>query len=168
MSSLFSRIFAQLASDNQIGNQTDNQTPTDVDAKQSEGEAGQEKSGETRTKPKKPGSVFGSAALIAGTTVGAGVLALPAVTLPVGLLPSTALMVAAWLYMLVSGLLIAEANLQAMRQTGSADVGLLATVRLSLGKRGAIAAGIVYIFIHYALLVAYVARAGDILADSIA
>jgi len=172
MSSLFSRIFAQLASNKQTDNPTDhqtgNQTLTDVEDKEGEGKAGQTESGETKTAPKKPGSVFGSAALIAGTTVGAGVLALPAVTLPVGLLPSTALMLAAWLYMLVSGLLIAEANLQAMRQTGSADVGLLATVRLSLGKRGAIAAGTVYIFIHYALLVAYVARGGDILADAIA
>ncbi len=155
MSSLFSRVFAQRASDNQ--------TPADLAVEEFEDEAS-----EAKTDLKQTGSVFGSAALIAGTTVGAGVLALPAVTLPVGLVPSTVLMVAAWLYMLVSGLLIAEANLQAMRQTQSADVGLLATVRLSLGRRGAIAAGIVYIFIHYALLVAYVARGGDILANAIA
>lgn len=46
----------------------------------------------------QPGSVLGSTALIAGTTVGAGILALPAVTLPSGVVPSTALLIAVWLY----------------------------------------------------------------------
>jgi len=115
----------------------------------------------------QPGSVVNSAALIAGTTVGAGVLALPAVTYPVGAIPSTVLMVGAWLYMLASGLLIAEANLQMMRLSGRPDLGLLATIGRSLGRWGAIAAGIVYILIHYALLVAYVARGGDILAAAL-
>ncbi|MEM8503219.1 MAG: aromatic amino acid transport family protein [Cyanobacteria bacterium P01_D01_bin.1] len=113
------------------------------------------------------GSVFGSATLIAGTTIGAGILALPLVTMPAGLLPSTILMVSSWLYMLISGLLIAEANLQVMQQTGRSQVGLLATIQNSLGKRGAIASGIVYIFIHYALLVAYVSRGGNILTTAL-
>ncbi|MEL7332581.1 MAG: aromatic amino acid transport family protein [Cyanobacteria bacterium J06560_2] len=115
----------------------------------------------------RPGSVLYSAALIAGTTIGAGILAVPAVTLPVGIVPSTVVMVGAWLYMVVSGLLIAEANLQAMQKTGRADLGLLATIQGSLGTKGAIASGIVYIFIHYALLVAYIARGGDILAAAL-
>lgn len=115
----------------------------------------------------QPGSVIGSSALIAGTTVGAGVLALPAVTFPAGVIPSTVLMVAVWLYMVISGLLVAEVNLQAMRQSGQPDVGLLATIRGSLGKGGAIASGILYLFIHYALLIAYVARGGDLLADGL-
>ena len=114
-----------------------------------------------------PGSVLSSAALIAGTTIGAGILALPAVTLPAGLLPSTLLMMASWLYMVFSGLLIAEVNLRAMRRSGNPELGLLSTIRRTLGKGGAIAAGIVYIFIHYALLVAYTARGGDILAEAI-
>lgn len=112
----------------------------------------------------QPGSVVSSAALVAGTTVGAGVLALPAVTYPVGVIPSTVLMVLAWLYMLASGLLVAEANLWAMRVSGRPELGLLATVARLLGKNGAITSGVLYIFIHYALLVAYIARGGDILA----
>lgn len=114
-----------------------------------------------------PESIFNSVTLIAGTTVGAGVLALPAVTWPVGIIPSTVLMLAAWLYMVVSGLLIAEATLQTMQQTDRVDLGLLATIRHNLGLGGAIAAGIIYVFIHYALLIAYVARGGDILAAAI-
>ncbi|MEL7143657.1 MAG: aromatic amino acid transport family protein [Cyanobacteria bacterium J06573_11] len=115
----------------------------------------------------QPGSVIGSSALIAGTTVGAGILALPAVTFPAGVIPSTVLMVAVWLYMVISGLLIAEVNLQAMRQSGQPTIGLLATIRGSLGNGGAIASGILYLFIHYALLIAYVARGGDLLAEGL-
>ncbi len=115
----------------------------------------------------RKGSVFTSATLIAGTTVGAGILALPLVTTPAGLLPSTVLMVSSWLYMLVSGLLIAEANLQVMQRVGRSQVGLLATIQNSLGRSGAIASGIVYIFIHYALLVAYVSRGGSVLTTAL-
>ena len=84
--------------------------------------------------------------------------------MPVGLLPSTALMIAVWLYMAVSGLLIAEANLYVRAQVGQEEAGLLATIEYLLGKGGAIASAILYLFIHYALLVAYTARGGDILA----
>lgn len=115
----------------------------------------------------KEGSILGSATLIAGTTVGAGILALPLVTMPAGLLPSTVLMGLSWLYMLISGLLIAEANLQVMRLVGRSQVGLLATIQNSLGRSGAIASGVVYIFIHYALLVAYVSRGGGILTAAL-
>jgi len=108
-----------------------------------------------------------SASLIAGTTVGAGVLALPAVTLPAGVVPSTLVLALVWLYMLVSGLLIAEANLQVMAATGRADVGLLGTIQALLGKGGVVIAGVLYMFIHYALLVAYIARGGDLLTGGL-
>ena len=44
------------------------------------------------------GSILGSTTLVAGTTVGAGILALPAVTLPAGILPSTLLLIGVWFY----------------------------------------------------------------------
>ena len=113
----------------------------------------------------KSGSLLSNVSLIAGTTIGAGILALPAATLPAGLLPSTLLMVGVWLYMAVAGLLVAEANLYAMKQLERQDVGLLATIQFQLGRGGAIAAGFLYAFIHYSLLVAYAARGGDILSS---
>ncbi|NJN22263.1 MAG: tyrosine transporter [Leptolyngbya sp. RL_3_1] len=116
----------------------------------------------------QPGSLFACTALIAGTTVGAGILALPAVTLPAGVLPSTAILIAVWIYMVVSGLLVAEVNLNTMHTTGQPSLGLLATIQRILGRSGAIAAGGVYLFIHYALLVAYMARGGGILASALA
>ncbi|MGD1908581.1 MAG: amino acid permease [Leptolyngbyaceae cyanobacterium] len=115
----------------------------------------------------RPGSLAACTALISGTTVGAGILALPAVTLPAGVLPSTAILIAMWVYMVVSGLLVAEVNLNTMRTSGKPRLGLLATIRQTLGRSGAIAAGGVYLFIHYALLVAYLARGGGILASAL-
>jgi tyrosine-specific transport protein len=43
--------------------------------------------------------------LVAGTTVGAGILALPAVTQPAGFIPSTLALTGAWMYMATTGLL---------------------------------------------------------------
>ncbi|GJD21019.1 aromatic amino acid permease [Rivularia sp. IAM M-261] len=110
----------------------------------------------------QPGSVLGSTALIAGTTVGAGILALPTVTLPSGVAPSTALLIAVWLYALVSGLLIAEVSLDGMLSYGASG-SFLAMVESVLGKPGGILAGGAYLFLHYGLLVAYIAQGGEIL-----
>ncbi|MBN3875440.1 MULTISPECIES: amino acid permease [unclassified Nostoc] len=112
---------------------------------------------------RQPGSVLGSTALIAGTTVGAGILALPAVTLPSGILPSTSGLIAVWLYALVSGLLVAEVTLNTMRTEGLSSIGFLGVVEKILGKVGARIAGGAYLFIHYALLVAYITEGGEIL-----
>ncbi|MDJ0735395.1 MAG: aromatic amino acid transport family protein [Nostocaceae cyanobacterium] len=115
----------------------------------------------------QPGSILGSTALVAGTTVGAGVLALPAVTMPSGVVPSTVGLIAVWLYTLISGLLIAEVSLNKMRITGSPSNGLLGMVESTLGKLGARIAGGAYLFLHYALLVAYIAQGGGILVSAI-
>ena len=58
-----------------------------------------------------PGTVLGSAALVAGTTVGAGILALPAKTLAAGLAPTVTLLIGGWIFMAATGLLIAEVDL---------------------------------------------------------
>jgi tyrosine-specific transport protein len=116
----------------------------------------------------QPGSVLGSTTLVAGTTVGAGILALPAVTLPSGVIPSTVLLVLVWLYTLISGLLIAEVSINTMRLEGRLSVGFLAMVENTLGKLGARIAGGAYLFMHYALLVAYVTQGGQILISALA
>ncbi len=114
----------------------------------------------------QPGSVLGSTALVAGTTVGAGILALPAHTLRSGVVPSSVLLIAVWLYALVSGLLIAEVTLNAMRLEGRPSNGLLAMVESTLGLLGARIAGGAYLFLHYTLLVAYIAQGGEILVSA--
>lgn len=115
----------------------------------------------------QPGSILGSTALIAGTTVGAGILALPAVTLPSGVLPSTVLLIAVWLYALICGLLIAEVTLNTMHLVGRPSLSLLTMIERTLGKLGAQVAGGAYLFLHYALLVAYVTQGGEILVSAV-
>lgn len=116
----------------------------------------------------QPGSVLGSTAFIAGTTVGAGVLALPAVTIASGVVPSTVLMIGIWVYALVAGLLMAEATVKTMRLIGRSNVNILAMVENSLGFLGARIAGGAYLFLNYALVIAYIAEGGKILGDAIA
>lgn len=61
--------------------------------------------------PSPKGSLLGCIALITGSTVGAGMLALPAVTAPAGFLPSAAGLTTTWAVLLLEALLMAEVNL---------------------------------------------------------
>ena len=115
----------------------------------------------------QPGSVLGNTALIVGTTVGAGIIGLPAVTLPSGIIPSTIAIIIVWFYTLISGLIIAEVTLNIMRVEGIPHLGLLAIVEKILGKVGARIAGIAYLFNHYALLVAYMTKGGEVLTTTV-
>lgn len=102
---------------------------------------------------------------MAGTTVGAGILAIPAVTQESGFLASAITCIFCWVYMVVTGLLIAEVNVNTMCELGSGGVSLVSMAMRTIGKVGVQISSWSYIFIHYALLVAYVARSSDILTN---
>ncbi|CAL9133293.1 unnamed protein product, partial [Musa textilis] len=118
------------------------------------------------TMKREPGSVTSGILLVAGTTVGAGILAIPAVTQEAGFLASAITCILCWIYMVVTGLLIAEVNVNTMCELGSGGVSLVSMAMRTLGKFGVQAACWSYIFIHYALLVAYVARSSEILTNT--
>ncbi len=115
----------------------------------------------------QPGNVLEAAALVAGTTVGAGILALPAVTLPAGVIPSSTSLILIWLYLVSAGLLMAEVQINTLFQLGRADLGLLPMVRHSLGPWGAGLAGAAYLLNTYGLLTAYLTRGGSILLQAL-
>ena len=117
-------------------------------------------SGKTFTATHAAGSVLGAAALVSSTTIGAGVLALPTATAAAGFLPSSAAMVVAYIYMTFSGLLIAELTLNRMADTGRPPAGLLDLYENSLGKSWTAAGSAAYFFLHYAMMVAYIAQGG--------
>ncbi|KAG5517286.1 hypothetical protein RHGRI_037890 [Rhododendron griersonianum] len=94
--------------------------------------------------------------------VGAGILAIPAVTQESGFVASAVTCILCWV---VTGLLVAEVNVKTMCELGSGGVSLVSMARRTLGTAGVQIACWSYIFIHYALLVAYVARSSDILTD---
>ncbi|KAK9273440.1 hypothetical protein L1049_018250 [Liquidambar formosana] len=114
---------------------------------------------------REPGSLSSAIFLVAGTTVGAGILAIPAVTQDSGFLASAVTCILCWVYMVVTGLLIAEVNVNTMCELGSGGVSLVSMAMRTLGTAGVQVACWSYIFIHYALLVAYVARSSDILTN---
>lgn len=106
------------------------------------------------------GSVFGGASLVAGTMVGAGILALPSATSPVGFIPSTGAMGLGWLYMTMSGLLIAELSINRLGQSGKPGQGMLDLYEDSLGDKFSKVGSTAYFGLHYCLLVAYIAQGG--------
>ncbi|XP_020579999.1 uncharacterized protein LOC110024399 isoform X3 [Phalaenopsis equestris] len=128
------------------------------------------------TMKREPGSITSAIFLVAGTTVGAGILAIPAVTQEAGFLASAITCILCWIYMVVTGLLIAEVNLNTMCELGSGGVSLMNFISVAIWtlscevnmrnyewrKNGDWS----YLFIHYALLVAYIARSSDILTNS--
>ena len=111
-----------------------------------------------------PGSVLGNTALVAGTTIGAGILALPSVTSVFWHFPFHLTFSGVWLYAVISGLLIAEVNLNLLKYSGKTNAGILAMVETTLGNKGGKIAGLAYLFLHYALLVAYISQGGEILS----
>lgn len=117
------------------------------------------------TLKREPGSLSSCIFLVAGTTVGAGILAIPTVTQEAGFLASAITCILCWLYMVVTGLLIAEVNVNTMCELGSGGVSLVSMAMRTLGKLGVQVACWSYILIHYALLVAYVARSSVILTN---
>ncbi|XP_023530389.1 uncharacterized protein LOC111792980 isoform X1 [Cucurbita pepo subsp. pepo] len=112
---------------------------------------------------REPGSLSSAIFLVAGTTIGAGILAIPAVTQESGFLASAITCTFCWAYMVVTGLLIAEVNVNTMCELGSGGVSLVSMAMRTLGTVGVQVSCWSYILIHYALLIAYVARSSDIL-----
>lgn len=55
---------------------------------------------------------------VTGTTVGAGILALPYTTQEAGFVPSTAALAGVYVFSIVTGLLLAEANINLMCELG--------------------------------------------------
>jgi len=102
---------------------------------------------------------------VAGTTIGAGVLAIPAVTEPAGFGAAAPALLGAWLFSVSSGLLLAEASLSFLCSTGRGGGSLLSLTRDYLGVGPSRVAGLCYVFLHEALLVAYISRGAEVLSS---
>jgi tyrosine-specific transport protein len=106
----------------------------------------------------KQGSVIGGILLIAGSCIGAGMLALPIQTGLSGFFPSLFMFFIAWAFMTTTALLIVEVN-----GWFSQKVNLLTMSEQTLGKIGKSICWITYLFLFYALLVAYISGSGSLL-----
>ncbi|GMH35072.1 hypothetical protein BSKO_02940 [Bryopsis sp. KO-2023] len=101
--------------------------------------------------------IIGSALLVAGGTVGAGIVALPVKTAAVGLLPSAAGLIAGWAYMLLTAFIIVEVS----ERCGGANFTRMA--EMTLGRQWKAVSGALYMFVYCATLTAYIAESATFL-----
>lgn len=104
----------------------------------------------------KSGSVFGGTLLIAGSCIGAGMLGLPILTGIPGFFPSSIMFFIAWLFMLTTAVLMVEIMGWFKR-----PVNLISMVEHTLGPIGKVLCWFLYLFLFYALLVAYISASGN-------
>ncbi|KAG0551890.1 hypothetical protein BDA96_01G462100 [Sorghum bicolor] len=127
----------------------------------------------------KRGSVAGAVALIVGTSIGSGILAVPQRTAPAGFVPSAACMVTCWAFLVAEALLIAEINVHLRRRRRNKDGGgnrrgeleldlevisVKSMAQETLGEWGGHLATATYLFLSYTSMVAYASKSGEVLS----
>ena len=116
------------------------------------------------------GSIAGASLLFAGTAVGAGMIALPAETINAGYVPSIFGLSVCWLFTYVTSILTLEASWLAFMRNNkegkSGDgVGFLSTSKMSLGVPGEVITAVFFWFLLTAIVVAYTAEGGKLIAQ---
>lgn len=101
--------------------------------------------------------LLGAILLIVGTTIGAGILALPVATAQLGFWGSTGLLIGCWALMTACAFLFLEVNLWL-----PANSNLISMAGVTLGKPGQVVAWFFYLMLLYSILSAYVAGGGDL------
>ncbi|HSX12214.1 MAG TPA: aromatic amino acid transport family protein [Rhabdochlamydiaceae bacterium] len=106
------------------------------------------------------GHVIGGALLIAGTTIGVGMLGLPVATGPGGFFPSMIIYLICWAFMLCTGLLLVE-----VCSWMPNDSNLISMASRLLGKPGKIICWLVYLFLFETVMIAHMAGGGSIMHE---
>ncbi|EKO3499276.1 aromatic amino acid transport family protein [Vibrio fluvialis] len=99
--------------------------------------------------------LLGSTLIIAGTTIGAGMLALPLASAGIGFSTSLMIMLALWALMAFTALLMVE-----IHQYADKDATLHTLAKQILGNKGKWVATFAMLFLFYALCAAYIAGGG--------
>ena len=102
----------------------------------------------------------GSTLLIAGTMIGAGMLAMPLTSAGIGFGFTLVLLLGLWALLTFSALLFVE-----LYQTAESDAGIGTLAEQYFGKAGRIIATAVLIIFLYALIAAYISGGGSLLKD---
>ena len=105
---------------------------------------------------------IGGILMILGTSIGAGMLALPIASATEGFITSTILLILCWFVMTIGALLILEVILWLPENTN-----MISMAKLTLGKHWQIVAWISYLLLLYALLCAYISGNSDILQSAL-
>lgn len=104
--------------------------------------------------------ILGSALMIAGTTIGAGMLAMPLTSAGIGFGATLALLVGLWALLTYTGLLFMEVYQTAKAQ----DVGVATLAEQYFGLTGRFLATFSLLVLLYALLAAYITGGGSLLS----
>lgn len=105
---------------------------------------------------------LGSVFIVAGTTIGAGMLAMPIAAAGNGFLVSLAMLLALWALMCYTALLLVE-----VYQHESYETGIGSVAQRYLGSGGKFITGFSMMFLMYALTAAYVSGAGEIITSNL-
>ncbi|KAJ6357920.1 hypothetical protein OIU78_005701 [Salix suchowensis] len=118
----------------------------------------------------KKGTIAGAVALIIGTSIGSGILALPQKASPAGVIPSSICMIVCWGFLLVEALLLVEINVGLRRMRGKNEdeselevISIRTMAQETLGDWGGTLATITYVFLGYTSMIAYSSKSGEIL-----
>ncbi len=112
--------------------------------------------------PSEQGTFSGATLLITGSCIGAGMIGLPVVSAPAGLIPSTLAMILCYLFAVGSSLLLLEATLWFDRR-----VNLISLASFALGKGGMAITWGFFSFLFYCLFVAYIDGSSQLLSEAI-
>ncbi|MDU8923604.1 aromatic amino acid transporter [Pasteurellaceae bacterium LIM206] len=104
--------------------------------------------------------ILGSALMIAGTTIGAGMLAMPLTSAGIGFGATLILLFVLWALLLYTGLLFMEVYQAALRK----DVGVASLAEQYFGLTGRVLATGTLLILLYALLSAYITGGGSLVA----
>lgn len=106
------------------------------------------------------GSMWKATLLVAGTSIGGGMLAMPVLTAQAGFAPSLVVYLACWIFMASTGLLFLEIVSWMHREAN-----IISMASQTIGKGGKVIAWILYLFLFYCLTLAYVVGGGNFFAD---
>jgi len=108
----------------------------------------------------REGSLLGGILMVSGCCIGAGMLGLPVLSSLSGFIPSSFVFVICWAFMLVTGLLLLEVNLYF-----KGDVSLISMAGKTLGVFGKILTWLLFLFLFYSILIAYVSGTGTLFTE---
>ncbi len=109
---------------------------------------------------REPGSIYGGVMLIAGSCIGAGMLGLPVLLGLTGFFPALILLVVSWIFMTFTGLLLIEVNGWFYER-----VNIISMSQRAFGKIGKMISWVLYLFLFYSILVAYIAGSGKLFSS---
>ncbi|WP_413685595.1 tyrosine transporter TyrP [Proteus sp. NMG38-2] len=105
---------------------------------------------------------IGSVFIVAGTTIGAGMLAMPLAAVGIGFGTIMLLLVGLWLLMSYTALLLVE-----VYQYNDPHTGLGSIAKRYLGVGGQVITGLALLLLMYALTTAYISGAGELLSSTL-